>query len=689
MTRTYDALMTWLAIAVAAFFVVSPAYAQKITVPATLIAETQSPAPGQNVTLAILFKPEKGWHGYWINPGDAGQGLRLEWRLSDGVKAAPPQFPVPETLLISGLMNHVYEHDHAVLVDLSIPAGLAKGTAIPVRVHAEWLACTDTVCSPQSGDLSVDLVVGDGKIAPNTRKQFDTWRAALAQPSGGQGSYAVSGDAIRIAIPYPADAPLDQPHLFAATDGMMDYAAPQRFYRHGDMVIVESKAGFDPASPKAMDALLKIAPGRGLMVHAVPGDVPTTGSQTEVGSGAGARNGMTLMGILAALGAAILGGLLLNIMPCVFPILSLKALSLAKAGGDERGAKRDALAYTTGVVLTCLALGGLLLALRAGGAQVGWSFQLQDARVIALLFFLTTAITLNLAGWFNLGSITAGHGLTQKSGWAGSFWTGALAAFMATPCSGPFMAAALGAALVLPAPVAMAIFAGLGLGIALPFLLVGFVPAIRSRLPKPGPWMEKFRRWMAVPMALTVLAIGWVLWWLRGWPGVIWAVGAAIFMTLILLWASRLQRKGRAIWLPLIPAALLAIAAAWTLPIFAPPVKRVAESPLPNAAPFTEARLNDLRAEKRPVFVYFTASWCMTCKVNERGALASDKVAQHFRDKNIGVLVGDWSEGDPDLTRFMSRFGRSDIPFYLYYPADGSAPKMLPQLLTDAELTGL
>lgn len=677
-------LMTWLMLVMASIFIAPPAQAQKISVPATLIAETETPAAGQQVTLAILFRPEPTWHGYWINPGDAGQGLRLEWMLPDGVTAGEPRFPVPETLIIGGLMNHVYEHDHAVLVDLNIPVNMAPGTRMPVRVNAEWLGCTDKICVPQSGELVLELTVGDGRVDPATRTQFDGWRGAIPQLLDQKGRYAVSGETVRIAIPYPAAAPLAEPHVFLKSDGVIDYAAPQRFFRQGDSLIMESKAGFDPSAAGTIELLLKTGPDKGLMVTAERGTVPS-GGEPLAAMGEAPEQGFAA--IMLALGGALLGGLLLNILPCVFPILSLKALALAKASGDERAARRDAVAYSVGAILTCLALGGMLLALRAGGASVGWAFQLQDVRVIALLFLLTAAITLNLAGWFGLGAVGMGQSLAEKQGWAGSFWTGALAAFVATPCTGPFMAAALGAALVLPTSVALAIFAGLGIGLALPFLMIGFIPAIRKRLPKPGPWMERFRRWMAIPMALTALALAWVLWRQAGWPGLGWAVLAAALMTLALRWASRAQAQGKSLWLPLIPAVLVAIAACGTLPLVAPPVKRAVESPLP-AQPFSEAKLEELRKAGKPVFVYFTADWCVTCKVNERGALASDDVADHFSDKEIAVLVGDWTNGDATMGRFIERFNRAGVPLYLYYPAKGE-PRVLPQLLIEAELLGL
>lgn len=372
-------------------------------------------------------------------------------------------------------------------------------------------------------------------------------------------------------------------------------------------------------------------------------------------------------------------------MPCVFPILSLKALSLARAGVEEREAKREALAYSTGVIVTCLALGGALLALRAGGATAGWAFQLQDPRIVGLLLLLVTAIALNLAGLFELATIGAGSALAAGGGTRGAFWTGALAAFIATPCTGPFMAAALGAALVLPAPAALAIFAGLGLGLALPFLAIGFVPALRRLMPKPGAWMGTLRRILSVPMFLTALGLAWILGRQAGVGGMTLALGAALLLGLALWWIGVRQTKGRSILLAL-PVAAIAAGLVLTLsPAAAAPEAGGAL----KAQPFSEAALQAARASRRPVFVYFTADWCLTCKVNEKAAIERREVADAFARKQIAVLVGDWTNGDPAIGRFIEAQGRSGVPLYLYYQPGAAAPEVLPQVLSPAMLTAL
>jgi thiol:disulfide interchange protein len=622
--------------------------------------------------------PDRGWHGYWQNPGDAGLPPEVRWRLPDGAAIGAFRYPVPGTLLISGLMNYVYEHEYALIAPLTVPKDAAPGTRLKVTGDAQWLACTDEVCVPEQGTIAIDLTVGDGRIDPATRTQFDGWRAKLPRPLGAQARFEVVQGRMRIAVPLPADVAVGQPYFFPATENAIDYAAQQSVSRNGDALIVETAA---KGTPARLAGVLKLDGDTGLSLEAVPGAVPAAGK--PVGK-AGAAHWDAFSG-LAAFAGAILGGLLLNVMPCVFPILSLKALGLARAGIDEREARREGMAYAAGVIATCLALGGVLLALRAGGAAVGWAFQLQDPRVIGLLLLLVVAVALNLAGLFELRTISAGDALAARGGAVGAFWTGALAAFVATPCTGPFMAAALGAALVLPVAGALAVFGGLGLGIALPFLAIGFVPALRRLLPKPGPWMETMRRVLSVPMFLTALGLAWILGRQAGVNGMIVGLAAALLLGLALWWAGVRQVRGRPI-LPAIPAA--AIAAALVLTVAPVATRAEAGGPL-KAQPFSEAALKAARDAGRPVFAYFTADWCLSCKVNEKGAIERAEVADAFAKHNVAVLVGDWTNGDPKIGRFLEAQGRSGVPLYLYYRPGAAQPEVLPQVLTPGMLARL
>ena len=660
--------------------------AGKNAIAASLVPESKVVTPGRTVTLALVMRPEKGWHGYWKNPGDSGSETQIAWEIPEGVSAGPIQYPVPDQLVIAGLMNYVYKGDYAHLIEVQVPATVPPGTSLPLRARVDYLACTDEVCVPESATVATELQAGPPLASQPVNATFARFRGAMPKPLGSQARFELVGDRFRIAIPLPSSLKLQRPYFYPLTDGALAYAAPQSISRAGDLLIVETQAPANPASLATVEGVLELSDGNGLSLTAVPGAVPAAGAPNEQ-EDAQLAPGLSMGAVLAALLGAVVGGLLLNIMPCVFPILSLKAISLAKAGGDEGAARREALAYTAGAVLICLALGAALLALRAGGAAAGWAFQLQDPRVILVLLLLTTVIALNLAGLFELPALTGGDRLASKGGAGGAFWTGALAAFVATPCTGPFMGAALGAALVLPTTVALAIFAGLGLGLALPFLLLGFVPALRRRLPRPGPWMARFRRLMSVPMFLTALALAWILGRQAGVDGMALGLAAALLIALALWWFGRRQGRGRA-WLPLAPAMLTAGAALMLVPTLASePAQASAQGAL-KSEPFSEARLAALQQEQKPVFVYFTADWCVTCKVNEKGALERKVVADAFAKRQVAVLVGDWTRGDAAIGRFLEKHGHSGVPLYLYY-APGKPVEVLPQVLTPSRLVSM
>ena len=679
----------WVATWVAAMLLGTAGHAQpagpsRNAIAASLIPESAVAVPGETVTLALMMRPSQGWHGYWKNPGDSGMETQIAWDLPTGLTAGPIQYPMPERLIVSGLMNYVYAGDYAQLIDVKVPAGLATGTRLPIRARVDYLACTDEICVPETANVAVDLEAGSTPGAQTNRAMFDSFRQKLPKPLGSEARFERAGSRFRLAIPVPAGLELAEPYFYPLTDGALSYAAPQTFSRAGDTLIVETDAASAAGRLEAIEGLLRLSEGNGLSLTAVPGTVPAAGTPL---SQEGGQTAPGAAAVLAALLGAVLGGLLLNVMPCVFPILSLKALSLAKAGSDQSAAKRDAIAYTAGAVLICLALGAALLGLRAGGAAAGWAFQLQDPRVILSLLLLITAVALNLAGLFELPALTGGGRLAEQSGVSGAFWTGALAAFVATPCTGPFMGAALGAALVLPTALALAIFAGLGFGLALPFLLLGFVPALRRRLPKPGAWMERFRRLMSVPMFLTALALAWILGRQAGIDGMALGLFAAMVLALALWWVGRRQGRARS-WMPLAPAALAAVAALVLVPTAATaPAIATPQSAL-KAEPFTEARLTAFQREGRPVFVYFTADWCVTCKVNQKGALERQPVADAFAAKAVAVLVGDWTRGDAAIGRFLEKNGRSGVPLYLYY-APGKPVEILPQVLTPSRLVSM
>ena len=653
-----------------------PAAAQQQRMAAELLAEGPG-MPGETIELALHFTPEPGWHGYWSNPGDAGQGMVLDWDLPAGWEAGEPDYPVPETFVLQGFMNHVYEHEYAVLVPVTIPADAAASGAVPVAVDARWLVCSDVLCVSESGRLET-LVRMDGGGARDAR--FDGWRAAIPPLIDSVASMERTNSALRLAIPLPASLDIAEPHVFLETEGVVDYNATQQFWRDGDRLIAEIPLGRSPTDTDSVEGILQLGPGDGVSFAAAPGEVPAGGTPL-------AGEAMELAPLWLLLGGALLGGLLLNVMPCVFPILSLKALSLARAGESEAQARREGLAYTGGVILACMALGALLLALRAGGSEIGWAFQLQEPGVVVALLVLAVAITANLAGLFELPALSfSGRG--GASGSKGAFATGLLAAFVATPCTGPFMAAAMGAALLLPTPQALLLFAALGLGLALPFLALGFIPRLRGMLPRPGPWMDRFRRIMAIPMGLTALALLWLSWRLGG-DGFATIAGLLCIGILIALWvAGQRQRVLRPALVPFAMVAVpFAVVAAFGLPSSYAPRSGGVESILP-ARPFSEAALAEARASGAPVFAYFTADWCLTCKVNEQVAIERESTRDAFEQAGVTVLVGDWTQRDPEITRFLTARGAAGVPLYLWY-APGEDAEQLPQLLTPDSLIAL
>ena len=636
---------------------------QDLYIDADLVAES-SYRGGETLTVALRFRPTEGWHGYWANPGDAGVGMLLDWQLPEGWSAGDPQYPVPERLELLGLINHTYKDPYAVLVDIEVPADADVTNLAPITVDAQWLACSDRLCVPEWATLTLRFPQEGAEL----QSAFDAHRAAIPPMIDQQGSLQLTDDRLRIAIPLPQSLTLANPHVFIEQKDVIDYAALQTFYRNGDMLVAEIPRGGLRASVDDIAGILAFGDdGDGIRFTARPGDVPIGG--TPVGNVAVD----TPLAILLA--AALAGGLLLNLMPCVFPILSLKALTLVRAAGDERQARVEGMAYTAGVVLACLALGALLLALRAGGEQVGWAFQLQQPLVVAALLALAMWITANFLGLFEIPSLPI-----RTRGEGGAFATGLLAAVVATPCTGPFMAAALGAALLLEWWKALLLFATLGLGLALPFLLLGFVPALRRLLPKPGAWMETFRRIMAVPMALTALALIWLAWRLGGVSFAFAGVAIGI-LPVVAIMARRNGNKA----ISLI-ALLGTVYFAASLP-FRMDAPQASSASVLEPVDYSEAALAEARASGAPVFLWFTADWCLTCKVNEQVAIEREATRAAFEDAGVVAMRGDWTRNDPEITRFLESRGVAGVPLYVWYPANGGEGEQLPQVLTPDMLT--
>ena len=638
----------------------APALAHARGIDPELVAEGPAVRGGE-VELAIVMRTRPGWHGYWLNPGDAGLPMEVQWRLPPGFSVSDLRYPVPTRLTIAGIMNYVYERDYAVLVRMKAPPG-ASGT-VPIRAEARWLACTDKICVPESGSFELDLPVGTG--TPN-RAQFDEWRRALPRPLATPAAFQSTGDVYRVAIPLPRSVAVDDPYVFPIDDGPIDYAAPQKFFRDGDRLVAHLK--MKRGDPRELRGVLALGDGRGLEFRALRRPVGSDG--TPLGTIEGGT-------ILWAVLGAIAGGILLNLMPCVFPILALKALHLARSGGEAGHARRDALAYAAGAIVGTGALGLALVAIRAGGTAAGWAFQLQDPRTIMLLLLLATAITANLVGLFQLPAVGGG---TRP---AGSFGTGALAAFVATPCAGPFLGAALGTALLLPLYGSVLVFAALGLGLAIPFLAVAFIPWLRKRLPAPGAWMKRLQRFLAIPMGATAVAALWLLYRQSGEQGLWIGLAAAAILAIALAIVGFRQKRGQSLPLFALGLAVVSLVAAIAL---APVKQETAPAKFAGADVWSEDTVRRELAAGHPVFVYFTADWCLTCKVNETAAIDRDPVRQAFKAAGVKVVAGDWTNGDPAITRFLESRGRAGVPLYLWYEPGRAEPEELPQVLTPAML---
>ncbi|GAB4148936.1 MAG: thioredoxin family protein [Sphingomonadales bacterium] len=651
-----------------------------------LIPEQAIIAPGQAVTFALHMAPDPGWHTYWSNPGDAGIVTSIDWTLPEGFAAGGLRFPTPEKVPQGPLMNYGYGAPVSLLVDITVPEGATPGETIPIDAHVNWLVCDDKVCVPEDQAFSLSLPVGE-KAMLNSQYSalFASARAALPQPSPWPARFSWSAeDGFVLKLDFGTDGlDLSDVWFFPDQDGLIAYAADQDWALNDNGLLVAVAAG-GAAPGEEISGVLKL---RAKDAGEAQGYRVTAARALEpLGRGGGVAAGVQPMSLGLALAFALLGGLILNLMPCVFPVLSLKALALAKMAGHERQARASGVFYTLGVLASFALIATILLVVRGLGAQVGWGFQLQSPLVVAALAYLMMLIGLNLLGVYQVGGgmMAWGDRLIRGEGRAASFLTGVLAAVVATPCTAPFMAAALGFALVQPAAVAMTVFLGLGLGLALPYLLLAYWPRLRRFLPQPGAWMERFKQFLAFPMFATALWLLWVIGQQGGVAAVV-TVLAGVLAIGFALWAWQAgalaaKGRGRQLW-RLIATAAMAVAIFGA--IQANFNARVANTqPAVLAADrFTPQRLAQLRTAQQPVFVYFTAAWCITCKVNERLALETEQVKQAFDDRGVKVLKADWTNRDADIARTLRQYGRSGIPLYLYF-APGADAEILPQILT-------
>ena len=655
-------------------------------------------APGGKQIVGLVLTLEDGWHVYWVNAGDSGEPPHIDWTLPEGFKAGPMQFPIPDRLPLGPLMDFGYEDHVAFPVAIAAPASAAPGPA-HLDAQVSWLVCQDR-CVPGKAHLGLDLNVQPNAPDPSTEPKLGALGEALTtlpRTLPKDDSISARADANRIAITLTDGYRETDPEFYPFdhdTNPIVN-AADQTVDSHRDgATLYLQRSPQVTTLPASLHGLLKLSDNEAYDVT-----IPVTMGALAVPA-ASSRS----MTAIAAIGLAFVGGIILNLMPCVFPVLFLKALGLVQttANADEksrRGLLAHGLVYALGIVLSFWAIVGALLAVRAGGHHAGWGFQLQSPAFLAVLASFLFLFALSLAGQFDIGlSLTsAGGSLAQKQGYAGSFFTGVLATVVATPCTAPLMGAAVGFALAQSAVVAFAVFTALAIGLALPYVLLSWQPAWAKLLPKPGAWMEVLKQLTAVPLFATAIWLAWVYGQLFG-PGegvtqiafllagflvlaiAGWALGrwpargtsrsvAAVLIVLglaIPLWQVRAARRN-------VAAATSGSGA---------PATQESSGPL-VWQPYSEQTIADARTAGRPVFIDFTAAWCLSCQVNERLVLKSPEVEREFRARNFALVRADWTNEDDAITQKLASLGRAGVPTYVIYPASltGSAD-VLPEALT-------
>lgn len=672
-------------------------------VEAELIAEETALVPGRTLSVGLRLIMEDHWHTYWLNPGDSGLATTLEWSLPPGFEAGPLQWPRPQRLPVDVLMNYGYEGEVLLISELAVPDDLPVGGRVTLRARADWLVCKE-ICLPGGADLELTLPVAPESSAdPVRRKLFETARSRLPEPAEGWSFRAERQEGswlLRMEPPRPgADPPPADVYFFAADEGVVEPSAPQKLEPLENGAVLRLQvASFEESPAERLRGVLVAGgdwPGEESSALWVDAEVvgPTAGAVASSMREAADRGlPPTLWAIL---GAAFVGGLILNLMPCVFPVLSIKIFSFVRQAGEDRSAvARHGWAFTAGVMVSFWILAGILLAIRAGGEELGWGYQLQSPGFVIFLCFVLLAFALSLFGVFELGgSVAAAAGRWGAgAGLTGSFSNGVLATVLATPCTAPFMGPALAFSLTQPAGTSLLVFSFLAAGLAAPYLILSLNPRLLKVLPKPGAWMETFKQFMAFPVLATVVWLLWVLGLQIGISGMV-RVLAGLLLAGIAFWAlgkwgaplraAPVRLAGR-----LAAVLLIAAGASWAYSAsdFAPGA--AGESASDGGlvwVPYSAEELARLRSEGRPVFLDFTAAWCATCQVNEMVVFGSDEVRQKLAEKEVVLMKADWTRRDPAITAALAEFGRSAVPLYVLYGRNPSAgPVFVKELISPA-----
>lgn len=650
----------------------------------TLMSERAAVQAGDVFHVAIRQKIAPDWHTYWRNPGDSGEPTYLTWTLPDGVKAGEIKWPAPTAIPFGPLVNYGFSKSVVLPVEVQVPASAKPGTTLALKVDATWLECAD-VCIPGEGSVAIRLPVESVKRDSSDASAIQAALAAQPKPLPGKAQLTDLGagglQLVVNGVPSEGKAYFFPYEL--KLGALVDFAAPQEFVQGKDgfgLNLVKSKSLPEPfVGP--FEGVLVVGDGRDAKAYSLKADLIDAPPMAAI---AGVKTpGGGDIGLVQALLFAFLGGLILNLMPCVFPILSMKALGLLEAShGDKAEARTHGLWYGFGVLASFLALAGLLIGLKAAGMAVGWGFQLQSPAIIVGLAVLMVLIGFNLLGFYEVGTSLqgAGSGLASKGGHAGSFFTGVLAVVVAAPCTAPFMGVALGFAATQPALGALSVFAALGLGFAAPFVALTFMPGLMRALPRPGPWMSRLREALSFPMFATAIWLIWVSSAQVGQAGVLAALGGILAAGLaVWIWRTWPGHKGRAIALMVLTAGLVG---AGTSVSQAPAQASEAASSGMGGEPWTPARVEALQQEGKIVFVNFTADWCVTCKVNEVTVFADPEVRAALDGSKAVYLVADWTNRDDVIAQALASHGRVGVPLYLVYEPGVAEPEILPQLLS-------
>jgi len=643
--------------------------AEHVTV--ELLPASATFAPGKENIAGLHFKLEPGWHVYWTNAGDAGEPPQIEWTLPQGITAGPLLFPVPKRLPVGPLMDFGYEDDVILPMKLKVAPGTKAGT---LQAKVSWLVCRE-VCIPGKALLGLPY---DVSASAHTGDALAAAMKLLPQPLPKGAAVGVNTAPGEFDLIVMTGQPIAHAEFYPFDQGVIANAAPQdaRTMPRGILIRVtkDSTLTQDPAT---IHGLIKVsdteayeftAPvAKGLMQF-------STATAPPAAQSAGDSKDAGEVTLFSAIALAFLGGIILNLMPCVFPVLFLKGLALVQGSAEDRSrTKKHGVVYTLGILVSFWVIVGVLLALRASGAKLGWGFQLQSPVFIAVLCIGIFFFALSLAGMFDFGlSLTsAGGELAQQPGYAGSFFTGVLATVVATPCTAPLMGAAIGFALAQPAWMAFVIFTAVALGLALPYLALSFNPGWTKFLPKPGAWMEVLKQVTSIPLFATVIWLAWVFGTLRN----IGSMALLLFGLLIVAIAAWvLGRWPAKTFSSLIAVALIACA-------LAIPLTHSADTSL-KWTDYSPDALASARAGGKPVFVDFTAAWCLSCHVNEAAVLDSSDVQAKFASSGIVLMRADWTKYDPAITAELASVGRSGVPTYVIFPAGNAAPDVLPELLS-------